>query len=455
MAATESIVAPATPHGESALALVRINGPLARLLAVELRRSHPLESHRVWIGDYVDRCGTSLDQAAFCHFAAPRSYTGDDVLEISCHGNPLIVSRIVEDVCARGGRLAEPGEFTKRAFLNRRLDLAQAEAVIDIIRARSDRALAAAQRQLRGALGRRLESILERLLALSAAVEAYIDFPEEDLPADDSIARQAEINALLDELRRLAATKRQGELVRNGIRVVLIGEPNCGKSSLFNQLAGYERAIVSPTPGTTRDYLEERFILGRHCIILLDTAGLACATDDPVERAGVQRTIECARSADVLLVVEDVTRPTPPFPDVIQDCLRSVPVVGVLNKIDLPAYVGPHTFPPECPLAEVSALSGAGIDRLRARLTGVLDGLCGSDGSRESADLYVNARHAEAIDHTVEALQRAAFVLGSSQALELVASELRHAFTALGAVTGTVDSDGVLDRLFSRFCIGK
>ncbi|MGH8019019.1 MAG: tRNA modification GTPase, partial [Opitutaceae bacterium] len=244
----DTIVAPATGAGEAAIAVVRVSGAKTRGLAQEFFAGAPPCPRRVWHGDYVTAGEVVLDDVLFCFFPAPHSYTGEDVLEISGHGNPLIISRMIGDLVVRGCRLAEPGEFTKRAFLNGKMDLTSAEAVADIIRARSDRALEAAQRQLRGELGRRVDALVDRVLRTCAAIEAYIDFPDEDLPPEDRAARIEDLVGLLDEVNRLRSGRRQHQLLQEGARVVLLGEPNAGKSSLMNRFSGYERAIVSPEP---------------------------------------------------------------------------------------------------------------------------------------------------------------------------------------------------------------
>lgn len=453
MAHQDTIVAPATPHGESALALVRVSGPLAAAIAQALHGGRAPLPRRVWHGDYVSVSGAAIDDVVCCFFAGPRSYTGEDVLEISLHGNPYIVRRILEDCRTRGCRPAEAGEFTKRAFLNGRLDLTAAEAVMDVIRARSDRALEAARQQLRGALGRRIDRLVEEVLRTCAAVEAYIDFPEDDLPAEDRARRRAEIAALREETVRLRATRRQGDLLREGLRVVLVGAPNAGKSSLLNRLAGYERAIVSPEPGTTRDFLEEPLLLGPHRIRMFDTAGLRDAAPG-VEQAGVVRSLERAEEADLLVLVADATAPCPALPESVRLRLTPDRAVVAVNKVDLP---GPrlYTRPDGLELAqvEVSAKTGAGIEALQDVLVRLADAMTGLGEDEER--VAVNARHAAALDEVAESLARADALLGAEEPLELVGSELRLAVGALGEIVGRVDQERMLDKLFASFCIGK
>src|SRR5688572_9346788 len=285
---TDTIAALATPVGTAALAVLRASGPDTRRIAGELLRGTPpprVARH----GDYHDRAGMLVDDVIVTFFESPRSYTGEDALEIACHGNPFIAQKILEDLFVRGCRPAEPGEFTQRAFLNGRMDLSEAEAVMDVIHARSERALAAASLQLRGSLGRRMNVLIDSLLGVLARIEAYIDFPEEDLPAADRAFVASEVSRLSTETERLLATSHYGELLRDGIKTVIVGEPNVGKSSLLNRLVGRDRALVSPEPGTTRDFIEERVMIGSHLLRLIDTAGLN-PSPARLEELGIEMT---------------------------------------------------------------------------------------------------------------------------------------------------------------------
>ncbi|MDR0353022.1 MAG: tRNA uridine-5-carboxymethylaminomethyl(34) synthesis GTPase MnmE [Opitutaceae bacterium] len=341
---TDTIAALATPIGASAIAVVRASGPAcAKLAAAALRTGaadagarlpSPPPPRLAIHADYQDRSGAVLDDVLATYFAAPHSYTGDDSLEISCHGNPFIAQKILEDLLARGCRAAGPGEFTRRAFLNGRIDLSQAEAVMDLIHARGERALAAANQQLRGSLGRHVAALTGELLQALARVEAYIDFPDEDLPAEDRTLVRRALATLTQGTDRLLATRRYGEILREGIKTVLLGEPNAGKSSLLNRLVGRDRALVSPEPGTTRDFIEERLILGPHCLRLIDTAGLN-PSPAPLEKLGMDKTLERAAEADLLILVLDATRPAPVLPQEIMKRLTPENTVVALNKCDL------------------------------------------------------------------------------------------------------------------------
>jgi len=451
---SDTIAALATPAGTSALAILRVSGPDTARLAREILGSPPplRSAHHA---HYRDRAGTAVDEALFTFFAGPHSYTGEDALEISCHGNPFIAQKILEDLFARGCRPALPGEYTQRAFLNGRLDLSQAEAVMDVIQARGERALAAAQRLLSGALSRHLRVLTDELLGALARIEAYIDFPDEDLPTEDRGAVLAALESLQQGTGRLLATRHYGELLRDGIKTVIIGEPNVGKSSLLNRLVGRDRAIVSPEPGTTRDFLEERIIVGPHCLRLIDTAGLSSAPGT-VEALGIEKTWERIREADLLLLVVDATHPTLPAAAELIAALKTATTLVVLNKIDL--LPGSSTAAPlpgtlaGLPFVALSAKTGVGVGRLSEAIVSHADAL------RPAGDedgVFINARHAHALAHAQECLAEAVLKLKANAPVELLASDLRGALDAFGEISGKIDNERMLDRLFAEFCIGK
>jgi tRNA modification GTPase len=451
---SDTIAALATPAGTAALAVIRITGSDAGRLAAELAGSPP-PPRRARRGEYRDRSGATVDEVLFTFFPEPRSATGENVLEISCHGNPFIAQRVLEDLFARGCRPAEPGEFTRRAFLNGKMDLSQAEAVMDLISARSERALAAAHRQLRGSLGRHIAPLVSDLVAAVATVEAYIDFPEEDLPGENREELRNTIASVRTGARQLLATRRYGDLLRDGIRTVIVGEANAGKSSLLNRLLGRERAIVSPEPGTTRDFIEERAVIGPHGLRLIDTAGLT-PLPGPVERLGIEKTRECIDEADIIILVLDATRPAPPAYPILAGRLTAERAVVALNKIDLLPGLGEAggtaTAPRGLIAVPVSALSGAGIDALKAELVRLADGFQPEHGEDAVA---INARHAHALAAADDCLGKALEKLAPNAPPELLASDLRGALDAFGEISGRIDNERVLDRLFAAFCIGK
>lgn len=445
----DTIAALATPVGTSAIAVVRASGPeVAALVARIFGDTSPPRSARH--ADYKDTGGNLVDDVLFTFFAAPHSFTGEDTVEISCHGNPFIAQKILEDLLARGCRAAEAGEFSKRAFLNGRMDLSQAEAVMDLIHARSERALAAANQQLRGALGRHMQSLISQLINILAKIEAYIDFPDEDLPAEDQRTLMRELEQLRADTSRLLATSHYGTMLRDGIRTVILGEPNAGKSSLLNRLVGRERALVSAEPGTTRDYLEELILAGPHALRLVDTAGLNL-TPSPLEKRGIDKTLEQAAEADLFLWVLDGTRPPPALPDALAPRLTPANTIVIFNKADLPQIARP-VLAGEFRRVEISALTGQGMDALLALITQLADSFQQDAGDELIA---INARHAQALALAHEALDAARQKLAVNAAGELVASDLRSALAAFGEISGKIDNEQVLDRLFATFCIGK
>ncbi len=469
--ATETIVALATPTGTSAIAVVRVSGPLAADFARGMFEE-PLQPRCARRVRYPTIEGNAiLDTMVATCYQAPASYTGEDVLELSCHGNPYIARRLIDDLCARGCRLAQPGEFTQRAFLSGKLDLSQAEAVMDVIRARSDRALAAAQQQLEGSLGRHLSRLNGGLLDALARVEAYIDFPDEDLPAEDRTLVRAVVGKVLEGTQQLLATQRYGEILRQGVRTVIVGAPNAGKSSLLNRLLGYERAIVSPDPGTTRDFIEDTVMVGAHAVRLVDTAGLNRAPGE-LERMGIEKTFERVRAADLVLWVIDLSGTgIPPLPLEIRTALAGPTLLIVGNKADLVStgraqeILAPDSLraaglagsrADDTPSFVVSATTGDGMAALMKGIENAADGFQVQVGDEIIA---VNARHAQALEQAKASLETARHLLREDAAPpsppELISSDLREALHAFGEIQGKFDNERMLDRLFATFCIGK
>lgn len=447
----DTIAALATPTGTAAIALLRISGPDTETIAtaVAARALKPRMATHV---DYRDRTGALVDDVVMTWFRGPRSYTGEDTLEISCHGNPYIAQRILEDLLARGCRPAEPGEFTHRAFLHGRMDLSQAEAVMDLIHARSERALEAANRQLRGALGRQMQEIIDSLLGVLARIEAYIDFPDEDLPTEDRGLVESELQRIGASTKRLRATSHYGEVLRDGIKTVIAGSPNVGKSSLLNRLVGHERALVSAEPGTTRDFIEERILAGPHCLRIVDTAGLN-PSPAPLEKLGMDKTLERLNEADLCLWVLDAGATAA---GVTEEPPKTVPrdsLIVVFNKSDVaPA---PLPAPPawkQAATVYISARTGAGFAELIAAIVRRADAFRLTVGDDTVA---INARHAHALKEAEESVARAMEKLGARGPVELVASDVRAVLAACEQIMGKVDNERMLDQLFRSFCIGK
>jgi len=455
----DTIVAVATAPGEAGIGIVRASGPRALRCALGLFRrpdGAPLSgdprTHHATYG-FVARPGTEekLDECVLTYFAGPRSYTGEDVVELACHGSNLVLATVLNALVAAGARLAEPGEFTRRAFLNGRLDLAAAEAVIDIIRARTDAALRVATGQLSGRLSREIAALRLALITLLAEIEASIDFPDDVEPPTDSelAARTTEIR---DRTDRLLRTADAGRLYREGAALVLVGRPNVGKSSLLNALLGEARAIVTDVPGTTRDVIEETFNLRGVPVRAIDTAGLR-ETTDAVESLGVQRTRAQLAAADLVLWLLDASEGLTPADREIAAELDGRRVVVVANKIDRGDLLSEDEVAAlvPAPLVRVSALTGAGIEALESTLAA---SLLGSDLSPESVWVS-NARHQSRLRAAVTALDRAIEAAHAAFDQAAISLDLKLAAESLGEITGETVTEETITQIFARFCVGK
>jgi len=434
-ASRDTIAAVATAPGRAGLGVVRVSGPAARAIARAVLGEVP-PARRAALRVFSDASGEAIDEGIALFYPAPRSYTGEDVLELQGHGGPVVMQALLAACLDAGARLAEPGEFTRRAFLEGRLDLAQAEAVADLIDASSREAARSALRSLSGEFSGAIEALRSQLVELRALTEAQLDFPEEELDAlhrDDAAQRLARLRASLEEVLEKS---RQGALLRSGVHAVLAGPPNVGKSSLLNRLAGEERAIVTPIPGTTRDVLREPVQIDGVALVLADTAGLR-APGDEIERLGMQRTRAELERADVVLAVHEAgSQPEVTAP------ASAAARIEVYNKSDLhPGFV-----PPPGAIA-VSAKTGAGLDALRKAILQA----AGWGATGESVFL-ARERHLRALATAREHLSSAS---AQAERWELFAEELRLAHEALGSITGAFGADDLLGEIFSRFCIGK
>lgn len=435
----DTIAAISTAPGEGAVAVLRISGPEAIPVAQSIFAGTTNWVPRVLhFGSFREE-SQKLDEGLMAIFPGPRSYTGEDLVELHCHGGILVTSQILEAILKKGVRAAEPGEFTQRAFLNGKMDLTQAEAVMDVIRSSTTRALHAAQEQLAGRIGGEIEAIREALLNVVAHLEAAIDFPEEGIAPQESQALEDDLQKIRTRIGTLLATAHEGRILREGVRLVLCGEPNAGKSSLLNRLLGFERAIVSEIPGTTRDTIEEPASLHGIPFRITDTAGLR-ETGDTVEQEGVSRARQAIEQADVVVHVVDVTAPhlDPIAPDEIV----------VLNKTDLPhdAAALPASDLP------VSARTGAGIEPLVQK---IVDTARQSHATEAPTLAAINARHQACLQRADENLQQAAKELRDRLDPELISPSLRAALDAVGEVVGATDIEDILGEIFSNFCIGK
>lgn len=452
MSGNDTFVALATPAGESALAMIRISGPLAPHISRKALGSNGTLRPRYAAVSYYHDCQSQrIDQVVATYFPQKDSYTGDEMLEISCHGNPFIAQKILEDLIARGCRIALPGEFTRTAFLNGKMDLSQAEAVNDLIRSCSDKALQAAQHQLSGGLGKKIKALIDHLLQLSAELEAYLDFPEEGLPVEKTDGPVGRLKTLITELEQLEGTHHYHGLLYDGLKTVIVGPPNAGKSSLLNALMGQERAIVSPQPGTTRDFISERIVMGPYCLRIIDTAGLHAAASE-IEQLGIQKTLGNIQKADFYLFVLDSTQPLPKLARTVKDAFLPHKTLVLENKIDCVQTRSCAAFLPECPHFRLSLLSGSYLEPLRHTLIQLLEK---EQIVPEETALVVNARHATALRTALKHLQLAVSNLQQGLFSELVALELRETLHALETIMGRVDHEAILDKLFATFCIGK
>ena len=469
----DTIAAIATPLGEGGLAIIRISGPEALAIAdrcfeprsANAPRPSAAASHTLHFGHVTHR-DRAVDEVLLGVMRAPRTFTREDVVEISCHGGLLAAKMVLDAVLHCGARLAEPGEFTRRAFLNGRIDLAQAEAVADVIHSRTELALRAANEQLAGKLSKQINALREQLMQTLAHVEAHIDFPEEDIAPDTRVELMARLEMGISVMDRLLATADEGRILRRGIRAAIIGRPNAGKSSLLNQLLGQDRAIVSPIPGTTRDTIEETANLRGVPVIFIDTAGLREGGDE-IEVEGIRRSRQSLERAELILHVVDASQP-------LSEADRSYLVefagkkrLVVFNKIDLPtrlqlgqtagnglgnAELGAALESPSSRTVRVSCLTGDGIETLKDSIRNLA--WSGAIGS-EMLEVMINSRHQEALSRGRQSTARALEALRVGATLELSAMDLRAAVNAVGEIVGQTTTEDLLDIIFSQFCIGK
>lgn len=443
MARVDTIAAIATPPGRGGIGIVRLSGPRVPVIATTLigELPPPRRAHRA---RFRDAAGAALDDGLALYFPAPYSFTGEDVLELHAHGSPVVLDLLLQALYGLGARAARPGEFSERAFHNGKLDLAQAEAVADLIASHSAAAARNALRSLQGEFSRAIHALVEALIQLRLYVESAIDFPEEEIDFLNEGGVAARVQAVRTQVEQVLAGARQGRALQEGLRVVIVGRPNAGKSSLLNRLAQTDAAIVSPVAGTTRDLLREQILIDGLPLHLIDTAGLR-DTPDAVEREGVRRALAAATQADLALLVLDDTDPAP-YDDLLASLPPALTRVAVFNKIDLSG----RTPGANADGVAVSALTGAGIDTLRARLKEV----AGIDVSAEGL-FSARRRHIEALTRALTYIDNGARELSARRAGELLAEELRQAQTALGEITGEFTSDDLLGRIFASFCIGK
>ncbi|HEU5200382.1 MAG TPA: tRNA uridine-5-carboxymethylaminomethyl(34) synthesis GTPase MnmE [Ktedonobacterales bacterium] len=488
----DTIAAIATPPGIGGVGIVRLSGPEALEIALKLfkrptRRTQPAswqpESHRLYYGHIIQPgTGQILDEVLLAYMHEPRSYTAEEVVEIQTHGGPLLLRRILDAALSEGARLANPGEMTLRAFLNGRIDLAQAEAVMDMIGARTDEGLKLAVDQLQGRLSAEVQAARQETLGALAMIEASIDFPEEEVPSPDPDVLRAGIAAAFARIERLLAGAEQGRIYREGLRAAIIGRPNVGKSSLLNALLRLDRAIVTPIAGTTRDTVSEFANVRGIPVQLIDTAGIA-ETSDPVEQIGVRRSREAAATSDLVLLVLDGSEPLTAQDEEVSAVLQTLgfssdhasqanaasnghadlhgsavgrPIIVVVNKSDLPERLrlaDVETLWPGAPVVRTSMVTQSGLDTLEEQMRALA--LAGQATPSEQETLVANTRHRDALRRAAEHLSAASNTLDAGLPLDFVSIDLHGAVDALGEITGETATEDLLERIFHDFCIGK
>jgi tRNA modification GTPase len=457
----DTIVAIATPPGRGGIGVVRIAGPRSLEIAKPmLRLQHEPEPGRAIFGELVEpvpidantgnrkpEAGspTRIDEVVVTYFAKPHSYTTDDIIEVAAHGSPVVLRHIVELCVAAGARLAEPGEFTMRAFLNGRIDLTQAEAVRDLIDSQTLYQAKIAAQQLEGALSRRLQPGKQKLVELIAVLEAGIDFAEDDISVLPDLSILERITAVREPLQQLAATFAYGKIVHQGLTLAIVGRPNVGKSSLFNRLVERERAIVTATPGTTRDLVSETVAIGGIPIQLVDTAGIRQALDE-AESIGIRKSMEALADADLVLVVLDASQPANPEDTKLLEHAAGRPTIVVANKCDLGVTLRSQPF------IYASALTGEGIAELRSEILGHVGG---ETGAQVEAGFLTNVRHQGLVQDSLAALDAATGAVAARIPHEMLLLDLYSALRPLDAITGATTTDDILNLIFSTFCIGK
>lgn len=444
-AAIDTITAQVTPPGRGGVAVVRISGPLTTAIASAILKQPLVPRTATYLPFYAGD-DVVMDEGLAIYFPNPHSFTGEDVLELQGHGGPVVVDMILQRVLQLGARLARPGEFSERAFLNDKMDLAQAEAIADLIDASSSQAARLALRSLQGEFSREIQAITEKIIQLRIYIEAAIDFTDEEIDflADAALTRQ--MQSIINDLQQIQRNARQGSFLREGITAVIAGAPNVGKSSLLNQLSGKDLAIVTDIPGTTRDVLRDFILIDDMPMHIVDTAGLR-DSDDVVEREGMRRAHQEMQNADLVLYLQDASQQDSQV--VLPDAAKQCPVIVVRNKIDLTSQQ-PSVLDGDIISVTLSAKTGAGIDLLKQQIKKTV-------GFEQQAEgIYLaRRRHLDALARAAEHVQQAHEQLSTSKAGELAAEDLRLAQHAMAEITGEFTSDDLLGRIFSSFCIGK
>jgi tRNA modification GTPase len=455
----DTICALSTPPGRSGIAVVRMSGPRSFpiFLQVFIRKnnSDELPPRRAILGRIVDpRNGSEMDEAVASCFPSPYSYTREDMVEVSIHGSPVLIAALLDCLCSLGARLAEPGEFTMRAFLHGRIDLTQAEAVRDIVDAKTLYQAQVAGRQRSGAVAQELMPVKQSLVEIIVNLESAVEFVEEDLPVASREIVVRQLEKIRRQLRDWVDSYRKGRIIREGFSMAVVGRPNVGKSSVFNALLEKDRSIVAEMPGTTRDLVSEFTNLGGIPVRLQDTAGIH-SSEDRIERLGIDRSLQAIADADAVLLVADVSRALSKQDLELKLQLEHLSCIAVINKCDLqPKWTADEKkqFIGDWPFVEVSAITGAGIEGLR---TAILNGIFGADGVKQDGILVTNLRHCHNLEAAEKDLTKAAAALNEGLSEEFALVDLHGGLRKLGAITGEIEMEDLLTEIFSRFCVGK
>lgn len=454
----DTIVAVATSMGEGGISIIRVSGHRALDIVDKIFRGKnkkslkDMKTYTMRYGYIVDSEGHDLDEVIISFMKGPRSFTAEDTIEINCHGGVVVTNSILSEVIKAGARLAEPGEFTKRAFLNGRIDLSQAEAVIDIIRAKTELSAKSAVMQSEGKISKEIKALREELLAIIAHIEATVDYPEDDLEEVTNEKATEELTKMLENINELLESAEEGKILREGLKLVIVGKPNVGKSSLLNALLREQRAIVTDVPGTTRDVIEEYINLNGVPVQVVDTAGIR-ETEDVVEKIGVQKSKEKIEEADLIVFMLDVSRDLDEEDKEIFSYIKDKNYVVLLNKTDLNAKIDKNTldFIDESKLYKVSAKTGEGIEILKNIIKDMF-----FKGEIDSENVFItNNRHKEALIRAKENIESALNTLSTVFAIDLASIDLRNAWSNLGEITGDTLEEDIIHKIFSKFCLGK
>ncbi|KYH28037.1 MULTISPECIES: tRNA uridine-5-carboxymethylaminomethyl(34) synthesis GTPase MnmE [Clostridium] len=455
----DTIAAIATNLGESGISIIRVSGDKALKIVSSIfkgkndKKLDDIKTYTMRYGFIIDKdTGETLDEVIVSYMKGPRSFTAEDTVEINCHGGVVVTKRILEEVIKAGARIAEPGEFTKRAFLNGRIDLSQAEAVIDIIRAKTELSAKSALEQSNGKISREIKELRHGLLEIIASIEATVDYPEDDLEEVTSEKAKAQVEDILKSVEALLNSADEGKILREGLNTVIVGKPNVGKSSLLNALLMESRAIVTEVPGTTRDIIEEYISIDGIPIKIVDTAGIR-ETEDVVERIGVEKSREKIESADLVVLVLDASRKIDEEDKEVIEFIKDKKYIVLLNKTDLELQIDKDSIKDlnSDYIIEISAKTGEGLDKFKQVIKELF--FRGEVTAKEV--MITNARHKEALIRTRESLISAIGALDNTFAIDLASIDLRNAWRSLGEINGDTVEEDIIDTIFSKFCLGK